>query len=190
MTKKFILWVFLSLPIIIFGQRYDNSVALQAKFGIMKGEGQIVKNLATTGQIGVQWFFGQKGYFLEGNAIMQDFSIDYEEIKATIPYRMYGVNIMTGWSYEELNPVFFNIKAGGFAGYYIVNKRVDKDSVYMTTFVNSVRGISYGVVASAETEIVIWRKLTGVVSFSQYYYPMDKWIRWQYALEGGLKWYF
>lgn len=190
MMKKVIFLMFLSLPVFVFGQRYDNSISVQAKFGIMKGEGQYLKDLASTGQVGVQYFFGGKGYFLEANALMQDFTIDYEEIKQKIPYQLYGLNAMFGWSFEDFNPFFLNVKVGGFAGYYTANKGIDKEMMYNTTFVNEVRGVTYGGVASAEAEIVIWKKLTGVVSFSQYFYPMDKWIRWQYGLEAGFKWYF
>lgn len=188
--KMFFMLLYIVTGAIAFAQRSDNTIALHSKFGIMKGEGTIIPSVATTSELGILWFLGEKGYFVEGNLLMQDFSIDYKEISRAVPYKLYGVNLMVGWSYEDLNPFFFNFKAGGFAGYHIVNRGNEKDEVFHTTFVNSVENITYGIVASTETEIVIWKKLTGMFSYSQYYYPMDKWIRWQYALQGGLRWYF
>lgn len=171
-------------------QRKAGGVALQAKYGIMKGEGEIIKDYATTGSLGVQMYLGEKGYFFDTNLLFQDFYVDYEQANQKMPYQLYGLNVMGGWSFENLAPFYLNIKAGGFAGYYVANKGINKEDTYGTTFVNPVKGVTFGIVASAEAEIVIWNKLAGVVSFSQYYYPSDKWIRSQYAIEAGFKWYF
>ena len=108
--------LFLVLSIVggtIYAQRADNAIALHAKFGVMEtfkwkgeGKGQILKNLPSIASLGGQYFMGQKGYFFEGNLIMQDFSIDYEEINKVLPYRLYGINAMGGWSLENLNPFY------------------------------------------------------------------------------------
>lgn len=184
-----ILALLLVYTTVTYAQRYENAFAIQAKYGIMKGEGQIIKDIATASSLGGQLFIGQKGYFFESNLLFHDFSVDYKQVDKNISYQLYGLNLMGGWSFENLEPFYFNIKAGGFAGYYIVNKGIDKDETYGTTFVNPVKGITYGALTALEAEIVIWKKLAGVVSYSQYFYPNDGWIRWQYAIEAGFKWY-
>lgn len=187
--KKVILLVLGLISGAIYAQRAEDAIAIHAKAGIMKGKGEIVKDLASSVNLGLQWFVGQQGFLVEGGFFMQDFLIDYKPIGKELPYRLYGLNVMGGWSLEDLNPLFFNVKAGGFAGYYLANNGNEKEDVYNTTLVNEVTGITYGAVTSLEAEVTIWKKLTGVASFSQYFYPNDKWIKWNYAVEAGLKWY-
>lgn len=194
--KRIFFLITVALSTITYAQRNNNALAIQAKVGVMEvlkwkgeGKGQIIKDLPTTASLGVQWFIGQKGYFLEGNAIFQDFSITHNEINKELPYQLYGLNIMGGWSLEQLNPLYINLRAGGFAGYYSVNKGERRENVYGTAFVNPVEGITYGAIGAAELEIVIWQKLSGIVSYSQYFYAKDNWIRWQYAAQAGLKYY-
>lgn len=196
MKQVFFLIIVAITTITTYAQRNDNAIAIQAKAGIMEtlklkgeGKGEIIKDFSTTASLGGQWFIGQKGYFLEGNFVMQDFSVNHNELSKSIPYRFYGLNAMGGWSFEELSPLFLNLKLGGFGGYFSVNNGEKKESIYQTTFVNPIEGITYGGVASAELEVIIWKQLAGVVSYSQYFYTNDKWIRWQYAAEIGLKWY-
>ena len=172
-----------------YAQRADNAIALQAKAGIMEGKGEIIKDIASTASFGVQYFAGHRGFLIEGNAFMQDFSINHQDLGKTLPYSLYGINLMGGWSFERLNPLFLGIKLGGFAGYYTVNKGDEREDVYNTVLENDVKGITYGALASAEVEIAIWKRLSGVVSFSQYFYPNDKWIRWNYTAKAGLKLY-
>lgn len=194
--KQIFFLVAIVISAITYAQRNDNAITIQAKAGVMEtlkwkgdGKGELIKDLPTTASLGTQWFIGQRGYFVEGNAIMQDFSINHTELNKAIPYQLYGLNIMGGWSFENLHPLYINLKAGGFGGYYTVNKGKRKEDVYGTTFTNPVEGISYGATASAELEIVIWKRLSGVLSYGQYFYVNDKWIRWQYTAEVGLKWY-
>jgi len=194
--KQIFFLVAIVISSITYAQRNDNAITIQAKAGVMEvlkwkgdGKGELIKDLPTTASLGTQWFIGQRGYFVEGNAIMQDFSINHTELNKAIPYQLYGLNIMGGWSFENLHPLYINLKAGGFGGYYTVNKGKRKEDVYGTTFTNPVEGISYGAIASAELEIVIWKRLSGVLSYGQYFYVNDKWIRWQYTAEVGLKWY-
>ena len=172
-----------------YAQRADNAIALQAKAGIMEGKGEIIKDIASTASFGVQYFAGHRGFLIEGNAFMQDFSINHQDLGKTLPYSLYGINLMGGWSFERLNPLFLGIKLGGFAGYYTVNKGDEREDVYNTVLENDVKGITYGALASAEVEIAIWKRLSGVVSFSQYFYPKDKWIRWNYGAKAGFKVY-
>lgn len=186
--KKFLFLMSVLLSGAVLAQRSDDAIAIHGKAGIMKGEGQMI-NTASTVNLGLQWFTGQKGFFLEGGFLLQDFLIEYEPIQKKLPYTMYGINAMGGWSYENLNPVFFNVKAGGFLGYYTYNKGDNKEEVYNSTLENDVKGLTYGATIEGEVEFVIWRKLTGIASFSQYFYPNDKWIRWNYALAIGAKWY-
>ena len=172
-----------------YAQRVDDAIALQAKVGIMKGKGEMIKDIASSASFGVQYFAGHKGFLLEGNFLVQDFSVNHQYLEKELPYKMYGINLMGGWSFERLNPLFLGVKAGGFAGYYTANKGNEKEDVYGTTLKNDVKGLTYGAVASAEAEITIWRRMAGVVSFSQYFYPNDKWIKWNYAIEAGIKVY-
>lgn len=195
--KKIVFLMLITLSSITYAQRTDGGISIQAKFGLLEtlqgkkeGKGELIKDMSSFGSLGVQYLIGQAGAFLEANALMKDFSIYYEEIDKPIPYRLYGLNVMGGWSYEDLNPFYINLKIGGFGGYAIINKGENKDGIYNTTFDNSVKGLSYGAVGSVEGEIVIWKKLTGVIAYEQYFYPKDKWIRWQYGINAGLKYYF
>lgn len=70
--------------------------------------------------------------------------------------------------------------------YFLGNKRGRK---YYIEKNYDVKGFTYGAVASAEVEIAIWKRLSGVVSFSEYFYPKDKWIRWNYGVKAGFKVY-
>lgn len=187
--KKIVLFVFALIAGSVYAQRAENAVAIHAKAGIMKGKGELIKDVASATNLGVQWYIGQRGFLIEGNAILQDFSVEHKELQLEIPYTLYGVNIMGGWSYEDLNPFFVNLKLGGFAGLYQANKGDEKESVYGSTLASPVKGFTYGAVGEVEGEITIWRNLTGVVSFSQYFYPNDKWIKWNYAIQAGFKYY-
>ena len=185
---KRILLFFVLLTSTIYAQRADDAIAIHAKAGIMKGKGELVKDVAGSANLGLQWFAGQNGFLIEGGALLQDFLIKHKEVDIDIPYTLYGGNVLVGWSFEDLNPLFLQAKLGGFAGYYIANKGEEKEAVYGTNLPD-VKGFTYGALASAEAEVVIWNRLSGVASFAQYFYPNDKWIRWNYAIEAGLKFY-
>lgn len=187
--KKFLLFTLVFASFSIYAQRRSNGWALQARYGLMQGKGDIMGNAVET-NLGTSITIGNKGVLAELNLFAQDFSFEHKELKKEIPYQLYGLNVMGGWSYEGIRKLYLNFKAGGFAGYSIVNKGDAKEDVYGTTFVNPVKGITYGVVGSPEVELVIFRKLTATASYTQYFYPNDKWIRWQYTVNAGLKLYF
>lgn len=190
MKKQILVWVTFFCIIIASAQRNENTIAVQAKYGITKStDGTVQGSIATS--LGVQIFKGKKGFFFEANTIYQNFRFRYyNQIEDKIPYQIYGLNAMAGYSYENLEYLFVNLKLGGFAGYYIANHGYEREQTYQTVLPNPVKGITYGAVGVAELEKVFWKNLAGVVSYSQYYYPKDKWIRWQYAIEIGVKWYF
>ena len=105
---------------------------------------------------------------------------------------MYGLNVIGGWSYENLQPVFINLKAGLIGGFEQVNNG------NKTTNWNNLEGVPlqvntdkfvYGAVISPEIELAIWRNLSGTVSFSQYWNLRSDVSEWKYSGNIGLKWY-
>lgn len=174
---------------VAFGQRSKNVVSLHGKVGYMEGKGILMQDFASSATFGVQQLLG-KGYLWEANLFAQDFSVTHKELENTIPYSLYGLNVMGGWSLENLNPLYFNFKIGGFGGYYVANRGEDVEKEFGTTFTNSVKGITYGALAEAEAEVILLGRLSAVGSFTQFFYPKDNWITWNYTVQAGLKFYF
>lgn len=186
--KKLFFLLLCMFCIVAFGQRSKNVVSFHGKVGYMEGRGILMQDFASSATLGVQQLLG-KGYLWEANLFAQDFSVHHEKIENPIPYSLYGLNVMGGWSLESLNPLYFNFKIGGFGGYYIINKNEGKDEEFGTTFMNRVSGVNYGALAEAEAEIILLGRLSAVGSFTQFFYPKDSWIRWNYTVQAGLKFY-
>jgi hypothetical protein len=189
MKRYFILLIFCIFVSEIQAQRQSDSWALQGSFGIMGRSGSFLNNdMATQYTFGGTRMLGS--YFVEANVFMQDFGVKHYQLQNHIPFRVYGINALGGWSYEGWFPVMFNFKAGGLAGYQFVNKESDRDSEFNTKLSNEIKGFTYSVVGSIEGELNLVHGLNFTLAYNQYYYPTNKWIRWQFAANAGLKYYF
>jgi hypothetical protein len=187
--RKIILVMVLLFSIGGYAQRKNDGWSIQGHYGIMKGEGQISK-FASTASVGVSHYPGSKGFLIEANLFVNDSYVDKD--KFNLPYRLYGLNVIGGWSYENLQPVFINLKAGLIGGFEQVNNG------NKTTNWNNLEGVPlqvdtdkfvYGAVISPEIELAIWRNLSGTVSFSQYWNLRSDVSEWKYSGNIGLKWY-
>lgn len=187
--RKIILVMVLLFSIGGYAQRKNDGWAIQGHYGIMKGEGQISK-FASTASLGVSHYPGSKGFLIEANLFVNDSYVDKD--KFNLPYRLYGLNVIGGWSYENLQPVFINFKAGLIGGFEQVNNG------NKTTNWNNLEGVPlqvdtdkfvYGAVISPEIELAIWRNLSVTVSFSQYWNLRSDVSEWKYSGNIGLKWY-
>lgn len=179
---------------IMQAQRQDGGWAVQGKFGIMEGKGQMnsffgafPEGQATSAQIGVNLLVGNKGLMAEANFFMNDYFVDTTNFD--LPYRLYGLNVLGGWSYEGFRKLYLNFKGGAFAGIERINNGNDRDSVTKGKYKNSVRGLTYGIVLNPELEIVLYKKLSLTISSSQYWHPSNKWTKFQHSGDIGLKYY-
>ena len=176
----------LLLSIGSFAQRKNDGWAIQSHYGIMEGKGQM-SNYASTASIGVNFFPGSRGYLVESNLMIHDYFVDKDNLN--LPYKLYGLNVMGGWSYENLSPFFLNLKAGAFVGIERINNGKDRDNLYGILLPIDVTKFTYGAVISPEAEIVIWKRLTGLLCFSQYWNIKSEVSEWKYSVELGIKWY-
>lgn len=190
MKKKIFLMLFVLGYIgIVKAQRQAGGWAVQGRYGIMGGKGE-VSSYASSFGVGLNKTIGNKGMLIEGNMIFHDFKIPYEELNRDFTRQFYGLNILTGWSYENFYPLYLNFKVGGFLGYEIVNKGNKFDDVNQVSIPINVNNFNYGIVVSPEIEVILTNFLTLGITFSQYWNVSSKWNKQQYSLEMGIKYYF
>ncbi len=177
-----------------YAQRKAGGWAVQGDFGIMAGKGQMNKlfgafpdGQATSASAGASVLIGNKGYLFETNLFMNDYFVDKDNFN--LPYRLYGLNALGGWSYEGIRKIYLNFKAGGFIGIQKINNGNDKEATTGATYPNSVSGFAYGILISPELEFLIYRNITLKASYSQYWQPSGKWSKFQYGFEFGVKYY-
>lgn len=193
--KKIVLFIFTIFLInSAYGQRQAGGWAIQGKFGLMEGRGQMntfwgafPEGQAVSTSIGVNTLIGNKGTMFEANLFMNDYFVDKDNFN--LPYRLYGLSALGGWSYEKVRKFYFNLKGGTFAGIERVNGGNDKEANTGATFANSVSNFVYGVLVMPEVEYSVYNKITLTVSYTQYWKPSSKWSRFSYGLELGVKYY-
>lgn len=195
--KKLLLLALTFISIGTFAQRQDKGLAIQGRFGIMEGQGQMnsffgafPKGKATSFSLGVGMPIGTKGFITEANIFFHDFTIPYKEIEKDLTRHFYGANLLAGWSYTDIQPLYLNLKAGGFAGFELVNNGNNHIEELGAKFPNDTKGFNYGVVISPEVEVILARKITATLTYSQYINLNSQWNKQQYSLELGLKYYF
>lgn len=186
--KKILVTMVMLISIGAYAQRQEGGLSLQARYGIMKGDGS-VSSYASSASLGFSKMIGIKGYMFEGNVIFHDFKVPYEQINQEFSRQFYGINVFGGWSYGDVKPFYFNLKLGGFGGYELVNNGNKKNDEGLE-FPMEVSTLSFGAVASPEVEVILSRQFTLSLAYSQYYNATSKWNKWQYSLELGVKYYF
>ena len=123
-------------------------------------------------------------------------SISLEGKLRGLAYELSGINAMVGWTFEKLYPLSINLKAGVFGAYEKINEGRDKVNLLVNNLVVKdvdlpfkTKGYTFGFLASPELEVVLWKKISAIASYTQYYNPISKVFEWNNSFEIGLKMY-
>lgn len=191
--RKIIFIMVLLFSIGGYAQRRDGIMAIQLHYGISEGKGQMNKFFglfnepkASMGGVGLSYIAGNKGFLVDANLFFQDYYVDKE--KLNLPYQLYGINLQGGWSYEKLEFIYINLKAGGFIGLEKINNG-EKLGIYGIPLKNSVENFTYGMVFTPEIEIALYRNLFLIVQGNQYWNVGSKYANLKFSTELGLKYY-
>lgn len=189
MRKAFLLLAMCLVAFSLKAQRVSDVISLKATGGAVK-----FADLKAT--LGVNKMIGDTPFFLEGEVFYLRFPIEGREVSDSHHQErwekstLYGLKFGAGWSYEELNPVFFNFKASGFAGYEGVNHGGDKKGYDGIELPYPVNNFVYGAVVSPELEVALGEKVSLCLAFSQYVNLGSKYSHYFTSLEIGVKFYF
>lgn len=193
MKRIFILFALGIASFSLYGQRSDGVMAIQLHYGISEGRGQqnnffglFNEPKASMGGIGLSYTVGNKGFLVDANLFFQDYYVDKD--KFNLPYQLYGINLQGGWSYENLEFMYINLKAGGFIGIEKVNNG-EKTGAYGIPLKNSVENFTYGVILTPEIEVKLYRNLFLTLQGNQYWNIGSKYANLKFSTELGLKYY-
>lgn len=167
------------------GRRKDQS-AIHAQYGYILDKDNLTGGFMT--KAGYSRVMGEKGFLGKAEGFYQDYKVSYLD-NQVLPYQKYGLSVQAGYSYEGLAPVFLNAWFGGYAAYEKANDGNQKDPRYNAVIPTKVTGITYGITGSAEVEIVLFRKMSLLLDYTQYYDLKSKFSKSNYGIFGGLKYY-
>ncbi len=187
MKEKILIATLLLFAVLINaqGRRKDQS-AVHAQYGyIMDKESLTGGFMAKAGYTRVM---GDKGFLGKVEGFYQDYKVSYLD-NQILPYQKYGLNVQAGYSYEGLAPIFLNVWLGGYGAYEKANDGNQRDPLYNAEIPAKVSGITYGITGSAEVEIVLFRKMSLLLDYTQYYDLKSKFSKSNYGFFGGLKYY-
>ncbi|CAA7393302.1 hypothetical protein [Chryseobacterium fistulae] len=139
-------------------------------------------------KVGYMRVIGDKGFLGKAEAFYQDYKVNYIDGQV-LPYKRYGLNVNAGYSYEGLYPVLINGWLGAYGAYETANDGNQKDPKYNAEIPTNVKGFVYGISGSGEVEVVLVRKLSLLVNYTQYYDLKSKFSKSNYAFFGGLRYY-
>lgn len=171
-----------------FAQRKASGYALRTSAGIMKGKGEILKEIGSTASIGFSHIIGNTLFLVDADFVIKDFSTEYEN--QDLYNRFYGLKLQGGYSIEKLEPLYFNFKAGVFSGFEQVNKGKETENLYGIKLPHPVDNFVYGIAVTPEVEVVLYKKLNLIVNYSQYLGMKSKYAKWYYSVEAGIKYNF
>lgn len=167
--------------------RRANQSGVHAQYGYVASNDSLKKG-SYMAIVGYNRVLGDKGFLGKAEAFYQDTKVSYID-NQYLPYQKYGINVNVGYSYEGLYPVFLNAYFGGFGAYETVNNGNQKDPKYNAQIPAKVKGFVYGLSGSAEIEVVLARKLSLLVNYTQFYDLKSEFSKSNYAFFGGLKYY-
>jgi hypothetical protein len=179
--------LFFSIVLNAQGRRKDQS-SVHAEYGYMNLGSDSLKKGGYMAKIGYARVIGDKGFLGKAEAFYQDYKVNYID-GIVLPYKRYGLNVSAGYSYEGLYPVFINGWFGAYGAYENVNEGNTKDPKYNAEIPAKVKGFVYGLSGSAEVELVLVRRLSLLVNYTQYYDLKSQFSESQYAFFGGLRYY-
>lgn len=185
--KKVFLLASLSISMIALaqGRRADQS-GIHAQYGFIPAKNEI--KAGYMGKMGYNRIIGEKGFLGKAEVFYQKNQVSYLD-NQILPYQRYGINVNAGYSYEGLYPVYFNVYAGVFGAFENVNKGVKTDPLYNATIPTKVNNFTYGINGSTEVEVILARKLSFILDYTQYYDFKSKFSKSNYAIFGGIKYY-
>lgn len=178
--------LFFSIALNAQGRRKDQS-SIHAQYGYMPNSDSL-KNGGFMAKVGYARVIGDKGFLGKAEAFYQDYKVDYIDGQI-LPYKKYGLNVSAGYSYEGLYPVFLNAWFGAYGAYEMANDGNEKDPKFNAQIPTKVKGFVYGLSGSAEVELVLARRLSLLVDYTQYYDLKSKFSKSNYAFFGGLRYY-
>lgn len=185
--KKLLIATTLITSVFLFSQgRRDSQSFVNAQYGYILSKDNLEGGYMA--KVGYGKLIGEKGFMAKGEVFYQDYKVNYID-NQILPYTNYGISALGGYSYEGFSPVFVNLWLGAYGGYEIVNKGNDKDPIYNTDIPERLKGFTYGITGSAELEIMLFRKLSLVADYTQYYDLKSKFTKSNFAFFGGLKYY-
>ncbi|MBD3906760.1 MULTISPECIES: hypothetical protein [Chryseobacterium] len=188
MNTKLLIIFMLFLSIILNAQgRRSNQSGIHAEYGYIATSDTIKKG-SFMAIAGYNHVFGDKGLLGKVEAFYQDTKVGYTD-NQILPYQKYGLNVSAGYSYEGLYPVFLNAYFGAFGAYENVNDGNQKDPKFNAQIPTKVKGFVYGLSGSAEIELVLVRRLSFLVNYTQFYDLKSEFSKSNYAFFGGLKYY-
>ncbi|PWN62406.1 hypothetical protein C1631_022845 [Chryseobacterium phosphatilyticum] len=186
-TKLIIVFLlFISIALNAQGRRKNES-SIHAEYGYMNSSDSLKKG-GYMAKIGYMRVIGDKGFLGKAEGFYQDYKVNYIDGQV-LPYKRYGLNVSAGYSYEGLYPVFLNGWFGAYGAYETANDGNTKDPRYNAEIPTNVKGFVYGLSGSAEAEIVLVRKLSLLVNYTQYYDLKSKFSKSNYAFFGGIRYY-
>lgn len=180
-----LLMVFFTLTLNAQGRR-DKQSAIHAQYGYIMDKDSLTGGFMA--KAGYSRVIGDKGLLGKVEGFYQDYKISYID-EQILPYEKYGLSVMAGYSYEGLAPVYLNAWLGGYGAFEKANDGNQNDPKYNAAIPTKVSGITYGLTGSAEVEVMVVRKLSLVVDYTQFYDLKSKFSKSNYAFFGGLKYY-
>lgn len=188
MIRKFLvtLLLFIAISFNAQGRRAGQS-GVHAQYGYVPSNDTIKKG-SFMAIAGYNYVVGEKGFLGKVEAFYQDTKVNYID-NQVLPYQKYGVNVSAGYSYEGLYPIFLNAYFGAFGAYENVNDGNQKDPKFNAQIPTKVKGFVYGLSGSAEVELVLARKLSFLVNYTQFYDLKSEFSKSNYAIFGGIKYY-
>ena len=166
--------------------RRKNQSEIHAQYGYVLDKDSLTGGFMA--KVGYGRVFGDKGVLGKVEGFYQDYKVNYLDGQI-LPYEKYGLNVSAGYSYEGLAPVYLNVYGGVFGAYEMANGGNSKDPLYNAEIPTKVKGFVYGLSGSAEVEVVVVRKLSFVVDYTQFYDLKSKFSKSNFAFFGGLKYY-
>lgn len=166
--------------------RRDKQSAIHAQYGYVMDKDSLTGGFMA--KAGYSRVMGDKGFLGKVEGFYQDYKITYLD-NQILPYQKYGLSVSAGYSYEGLSPVFINGWLGGYGAFEKANDGNQNDPKFNAAIPAKVSGITYGLTGSAEVEVMLTRKLSFLVDYTQFYDLKSKFSKSNYAFFGGLKYY-
>lgn len=185
--KKHLLLLLVLFALMLNAQgRRDKQSAIHAQYGYVMDKDSLTGGFMA--KAGYSRVMGDKGFLGKVEGFYQDYKVTYLD-NQILPYQKYGLSVSAGYSYEGLSPVFINGWLGAYGAFEKANDGNQNDPKFNAAIPAKVSGITYGLTGSAEVEVMLTRKLSFLVDYTQFYDLKSKFSKSNYAFFGGLKYY-
>lgn len=190
MNTRILIIFMLIISIVINAQgRRKNESSIHAEYGyIPTKSADTLKEASFMAKVGYMRVIGDKGFLGKVEGFYQRSKVLYTG-NQYLPYEKYGLNVSAGYSYEGLYPVLLNAYVGVYGAYEKANEGNEKDPLYNAKIPAKVKGFVYGFSGSAEVEVVLVRRLSLLVNYTQLYDIKSEFSKSNYAFFGGVRYY-